>query len=127
MGYDRLTAAARNVRVPTLLVRGAQSDIVSPEGAAELQNLIPGSRSVDVRGTGHMVAGDDNDVFTREVLNFLTALPPGCGQLTGRADAASGGPRVSGRGWGTHVGMAESASFVPAGADLDVIVLNLPA
>src|SRR5207245_1478083 len=45
MGYDRLTAAARSVRVPTLLVRGAQSDIVSPEGAAELQSLIPGSRS----------------------------------------------------------------------------------
>jgi len=40
-----------------------------------LLRLIRGARSVDVRGTGHMVAGDDNDVFTREVLGFLDALP----------------------------------------------------
>jgi hypothetical protein len=26
---------------------------------------------VDVTATGHMVAGDDNDVFTRTVLDFL--------------------------------------------------------
>ncbi len=35
--YDRLAAAARKIAVPTLLVRGGVSDIVSPEGAAELQ------------------------------------------------------------------------------------------
>jgi hypothetical protein len=28
-----------------------------------------------VRGTGHVVAGADNDVFTREVLDFLDAPP----------------------------------------------------
>ncbi|TQM11183.1 alpha/beta fold hydrolase [Pseudonocardia kunmingensis] len=75
LGYDRLKDAARAVTVPTLLVRGKQSDVVSPEGAAELLELIPGSRFVDVHGTGHMVAGDDNDVFTREVLAFLDTLP----------------------------------------------------
>jgi hypothetical protein len=26
---------------------------------------------VDVRGAGHMVAGDDNDAFTSAVLDFL--------------------------------------------------------
>jgi pimeloyl-ACP methyl ester carboxylesterase len=73
--HDRLQAAARSLTIPTLLVRGQQSDVVSPEGAAELLTLVPGSRFVDVRGTGHMVAGDDNDVFTREVLGFLDTLP----------------------------------------------------
>jgi pimeloyl-ACP methyl ester carboxylesterase len=70
-----LEAAARNVTVPTLLVRGVQSDVLSPQGAQELLALIPGSRLVDVAGAGHMVAGDDNDIFARAVIDFLTGLP----------------------------------------------------
>jgi pimeloyl-ACP methyl ester carboxylesterase len=75
LNYERLQHAARALTIPTLLVRGQQSDVVSAEGAAELVELVPGSRFVDVQGTGHMVAGDDNDVFTHEVLGFLDALP----------------------------------------------------
>lgn len=75
-GAERSKAAAARVRVPTLLVRGAESDIVSADGVAELRELIPDARHVEVTGTGHMVAGDDNDVFTREVLAFLADLPP---------------------------------------------------
>lgn len=73
--HPRAVAAARRVTVPTLLVRGAQSDVVSEEGARELLELIPGARHVDVSATGHMVAGDDNDVFTRTVLDFLAGEP----------------------------------------------------
>jgi pimeloyl-ACP methyl ester carboxylesterase len=72
---DQLVAAARRVTVPTLLVRGVQSDVLSEEGAQELLSLIPGSRLVDVAGAGHMVAGDDNDIFARAVLEFLDGLP----------------------------------------------------
>jgi pimeloyl-ACP methyl ester carboxylesterase len=75
LGEGRLAAAARTLSVPTLLVRGMQSDVVSSDGAAELLELVPTARVVDVRGTGHMVAGDDNDVFTREILGFLGDLP----------------------------------------------------
>jgi pimeloyl-ACP methyl ester carboxylesterase len=71
----RLAAAAQALTVPTLLVRGMQSDVVSTAGAAELLELVPTARVVDVRGTGHMVAGDDNDVFTQELLRFLDGLP----------------------------------------------------
>ena len=67
--------AARAIAVPTLLVRGLKSDVVSTDGAAELLELISGARAVDVQGTGHMVAGDDNDVFTRKILGFLEGLP----------------------------------------------------
>jgi pimeloyl-ACP methyl ester carboxylesterase len=73
---DRVFNAAAAVRVPTLIVRGKQSDILSEEGAREVVELIPGSRYVDVGGAGHMVAGDDNDVFGREVLQFLNELAP---------------------------------------------------
>ncbi|UYP18663.1 alpha/beta hydrolase [Rhodococcus sp. Z13] len=68
---ERARAAARAVTVPTLLIRGAQSDVVSDEGANELLDLIPGARLVDVSGAGHMVSGDDNDVLSRGLIEFL--------------------------------------------------------
>jgi pimeloyl-ACP methyl ester carboxylesterase len=73
-GFERMSAAARAITVPTLLIRGKQSDIVSDDGAKELLELIPGSRYVDIAGAGHMVAGDDNDVFADAVLEFLTEV-----------------------------------------------------
>jgi pimeloyl-ACP methyl ester carboxylesterase len=72
---DQLRDAARAVRVPALLVRGKQSDIVSDEGAAELLELIPHAEYVDVTEAGHMVAGDDNDVFAGRLGDFLGRLP----------------------------------------------------
>jgi pimeloyl-ACP methyl ester carboxylesterase len=68
---NRARDAAAQVRVPTLLVRGGQSDIVSEEGVTELLSLIPGAHYVNVPATGHMVAGDDNDVFTKRISGFL--------------------------------------------------------
>lgn len=68
--HDRLKTAAERVDVPTLLVRGAQSDVVSPEGAEELKRFIPHAVVREAKA-GHMVAGDDNDVFATQVLEFL--------------------------------------------------------
>jgi len=68
---ERMDAATRRVRVPTLLVRGAMSDIVTEEAAAELRRMIPGCEVVDVAGAGHMVAGDRNDVFNAAIREFL--------------------------------------------------------
>lgn len=73
---NRARDAAARIRLPTLLVRGGQSDVVSDEGVAELLSLIPGAEYVNVPATGHMVAGDDNDVFTRRVSHFLDGLIP---------------------------------------------------
>jgi pimeloyl-ACP methyl ester carboxylesterase len=67
----RLEAAARRVSVPSLLVRGAMSDIVSVESALALQRTIAGCELVDVAGAGHMVAGDRNDVFNGAIREFL--------------------------------------------------------
>ncbi|HEX6424316.1 MAG TPA: alpha/beta hydrolase [Acidimicrobiales bacterium] len=68
---DRLDAAARAITVPTLLVRGRQSDVLSEEGARHLMALVPHARYVDVGGAGHMVAGDRNDAFNDAVVEFL--------------------------------------------------------
>ncbi len=70
---DRLDAAARALRVPTLLVRGRKSDLLSEEGVQHFLGLVPHARFVDVAGAGHMVAGDRNDAFTAAILPFLDA------------------------------------------------------
>jgi len=57
--------------VPTLLVRGLLSDIVTEEGVQEFLRAIPGSRLVDVGDASHMVAGDQNDAFATAVIDFL--------------------------------------------------------
>ncbi len=72
--HTQLTDAARNVRVPTLLVRGQRSDVVSEEGMRELAAVTPQARFAEVGGAGHMVAGDSNDPFTAEILGFLREL-----------------------------------------------------
>lgn len=69
--FERMDAAARRVRIPTLLVRGKASEVVSAEGARHLHDLIPHAETVDVEGAGHMVAGDKNDVFNSAVIGFL--------------------------------------------------------
>ena len=67
-----LERAARALRVPTLLVRGRQSDLLSEEGARAFLALVPHARYADVGGAGHMVAGDRNDMFSSAVLAFLS-------------------------------------------------------
>jgi non-heme chloroperoxidase len=68
---NRMDAAARALRLPTLLVRGRLSDLLSEEGARHFLELVPHARYADVSGAGHMVAGDRNDRFTRVVRDFL--------------------------------------------------------
>jgi non-heme chloroperoxidase len=71
---DRLRIAAARVTIPTLLVRGLQSDVVSDAGMADMLGLIPHAQTVDVQAAGHMVAGDDNDVFADRLEVFLIQL-----------------------------------------------------
>ena len=67
-----MTEGAQAVTTPMLLVRGGQSDLVTPEAAQSFCELVPDAEFVDVAGTGHMVAGDDNDAFTDAVSEFLS-------------------------------------------------------
>ena len=72
----RLEGCARNVKVPTLLVRGELSDLLSEEGAQDFLRLCPHSEYVRIPGAAHMVAGDKNDIFAGAVIEFLRrALP----------------------------------------------------
>ena len=68
---DFLTNALVNLKIPTLLIRGGISDVVSKEIVEELREIAPTMEFVDVAEAGHMVAGDSNHVFTDALLNFL--------------------------------------------------------
>jgi pimeloyl-ACP methyl ester carboxylesterase len=60
-----------SVQVPTLLVRGAASDVVSDAGVAAFREVMPHVEVFDVAHAGHMVAGDSNDAFNGAMLEFL--------------------------------------------------------
>ncbi|HEY7053398.1 MAG TPA: alpha/beta fold hydrolase [Mycobacterium sp.] len=68
----RAVAAILADEVPMLLVRGQVSDLVSQDRADEFLARFPQVEFVDVRGAGHMVAGDRNDLFAEAVVDFLT-------------------------------------------------------
>jgi pimeloyl-ACP methyl ester carboxylesterase len=63
--------ALGRVRVPTLLVRGKLSDVVTDEGVQDFLRRIPGAKLADVSDAAHMVAGDQNDAFASAVIGFL--------------------------------------------------------
>jgi pimeloyl-ACP methyl ester carboxylesterase len=74
---ERLRVAASHLDIPTLIVRGVQSDVVSDEGLADMLQLVPHAQAVSVQAAGHMVAGDDNDVFAARLEAFLTQVEAG--------------------------------------------------
>jgi pimeloyl-ACP methyl ester carboxylesterase len=70
--FKRIAEGVRaSIQVPTLLVRGAASDVVSDAGVAELREVMPHVEVFDVAQAGHMVAGDSNDLFNEAMLEFL--------------------------------------------------------
>ena len=71
---ELLERAARSLTLPTLLVRGRLSDLLSQEGADAFLTQVPHAHFADVSGAGHMVAGDQNDAFTTAVVDFLSGL-----------------------------------------------------
>jgi pimeloyl-ACP methyl ester carboxylesterase len=75
---DRMQRAAHALRVPTLLVRGRSSDVLSEEGSRQFMELVPHAKFVDVANAAHMVAGDRNDVFTDVVVEFLQQARSAC-------------------------------------------------
>ncbi|MEC7575485.1 MAG: alpha/beta hydrolase, partial [Pseudomonadota bacterium] len=73
---QRLSAAADNLSLPVLLVRGGLSDVLSEEGAQSFLRQCPHAEYVNVANAAHMVAGDRNDIFANAVIEFLLRVAP---------------------------------------------------
>ncbi|MGI9594750.1 MAG: alpha/beta fold hydrolase [Acidimicrobiales bacterium] len=72
----RLEECARELTIPTLLVRGGLSDVLDEEGAQAFLDLVPQAEYVNVKDAAHMVAGDRNDIFGQRVIDFLHRVAP---------------------------------------------------
>lgn len=78
--HEELARVCSAITTPTLLVRGGDSDVVDDTAIADMRRLMPQVMVHDVRGAGHMVAGDRNDAFNRAIIDFLVErMPPGAG------------------------------------------------
>ena len=68
---DGIEDAARRLRCPVLVLRGAQSDVLSGDGADELVELIPDAELAIVEKAGHLAAGDN----PRSTIALVRSVP----------------------------------------------------
>lgn len=61
----------RRITCPILLVRGAESDVLSSEIAKRMLDENPNARFAEVAGAGHTVPGDQPVAFQTLLTNFL--------------------------------------------------------
>lgn len=68
---EEMIEQAKNIPVPMLLVRGADSDIMSTEGAQYLVDLVPNGEMAVVPDAGHSVMGDNPPAFEKTIRDWL--------------------------------------------------------
>lgn len=88
LSNDQVWQLFRSINVPTLLVRGAESDVLTQEVAERTVREMPKARLVVVPGAGHSVPGDNPDAFTEAVLAFLDEVESGSFQGEARPQPA---------------------------------------
>jgi pimeloyl-ACP methyl ester carboxylesterase len=64
----------RRLQRPVLVLRGANSDVLSEDGADELMALLPDARFARITGAGHLAAGDNPESFVSLVSRFLDEI-----------------------------------------------------
>jgi pimeloyl-ACP methyl ester carboxylesterase len=71
-----LRARVGELRCPTLVVRGAESDVFADADAERFVAALPDARWVRVAGAGHTVQGDQPAALVREIRAFLRERLP---------------------------------------------------
>lgn len=72
-----MTRAAQELHgIPTLLLHGAESDVVRTDGIERFLEQVPWLQVTTVADATHTAAGDDNDAFVSAVLTLLTESSP---------------------------------------------------
>ena len=65
---------AKNISIPTLLIRGALSNVVTQKEVDDFLTIIPHSEFQEIEKAAHMVAGDRNDIFANSAIEFLKKI-----------------------------------------------------
>ena len=70
--FRQLENSAKRISVPTLLVQGALSDILTIKEKEEFLNAVPHAKFAEIQQATHMVVGDKNDIFAEAIVDFLS-------------------------------------------------------
>ncbi len=74
-GMRRLWTDVEKIDRPTLIMRGAKSDVFSDENAEKFANTLANGRWVRIPDAGHTVQGDNPRVMVQELRQFLGEIP----------------------------------------------------
>ena len=62
---------AESVNIPTLLIRGALSNVVTQDEVDDFLETIQHAEFIEIDRAAHMIAGDRNDIFANAAISFL--------------------------------------------------------
>jgi len=68
---DESWGVAAQIEVPTLVIRGAESDVLDVAVAKRLVEAIPDARLIEIADSGHSIPLDAPDAFLRAIRSFL--------------------------------------------------------
>lgn len=72
----RIEAGLGRIRVPTLIVRGGESQVLTREEAQHVRDSIVGAEFVEIAGAGHIFGSEHADDFNAILLEFLERRIP---------------------------------------------------
>jgi flavin reductase (DIM6/NTAB) family NADH-FMN oxidoreductase RutF/pimeloyl-ACP methyl ester carboxylesterase len=76
-GVDtRLAAAAPQISIPVLVVRGALGNIASQDDQSSFTSLFPNMEAIDVDGGGLVIIGERTEAFNGLLIDFLERKQP---------------------------------------------------
>lgn len=80
-GVDAILAERRplwdeigNIAAPTLIVRGALSDVLFAEDSERLARALPRARQITIENAGHSVQGDNPKALAAAIMDFLDSV-----------------------------------------------------
>ncbi len=71
LGFCNLTPRLPELRLPVLVITGANDTTVPPDRQRQLAEAIPGARQVVIEGAGHAVSVEQAQEFNRVLIDFL--------------------------------------------------------
>lgn len=74
--FESLEVAAAGLSLPTLVVHGAQSEVVGAAEIARLRELMPAAEVVQIEGEGLRLSAERFDAFDAALLEFLERRIP---------------------------------------------------
>jgi pimeloyl-ACP methyl ester carboxylesterase len=67
------------IRVPTLVVHGAEDRLIPPENGRTVARRIPGARFIVIPNAGHVMMTDQPERCLAEIMKFLKEQEGACG------------------------------------------------